>query len=492
MEVRKHTRNQNACDTCRNRRVKCRFTQGEEVCDGCRFLGVPCTSHRPRRKRGPPNRYSTFAYKPASVPPMSTAVPGVVPAAVASPVSPFPVDSPVYPPMLGVLGLLAPSNLIHGIISDWFDNIHPLAPILHRRRFLTRLLNGDTSNDPVFCGLVISLVCATCVTFRRKSFAEYHPITVERCIHLIQSHNLLPTDGPYSLDWCVAKYNLANVAMAHRGMSDPWTHRMLNETMTGSRYLLMYKLDEMALIHRELLKRLNCLLKIHMINLDLIGEPALGRHIIDRNPSSHPSPYTDSELDPSSSTSSAIPPGHSDNNTYVPGLISLFAIFHAWYTSQIDRFYLPAAQVLSTGLARIQASLDNLPPELRWRGGLSRPQTATPGHDVQIANIFVTSLYVRSNLLQQFSHPADNQEEHQSIVSDLLEVLHHLPQQILEANGYSLTPKLRDIGAAYLEALQVDLEGELVVIGDEAKGKLERLLMQMGVLDFRPDVVVGT
>lgn len=78
--------------------------------------------------------------------------------------------------------------------------------------------------------------------------------------------------------------------------------------------------------------------------------------------------------------------------------------------------------------------------------------------------------------------------EHQSIVSDLLEVLYHLPLEILEANGYSLIPKIRDIGAAYLEGLQVDSEadGRVIGIGYEAKGKLERLLRQLGVLDFRP------
>jgi hypothetical protein len=60
MQRVKHTRNQNACDICRSRRIKCRSSQGTEVCDGCRFLGVECTNVRPRRKRGPPNRYYLY------------------------------------------------------------------------------------------------------------------------------------------------------------------------------------------------------------------------------------------------------------------------------------------------------------------------------------------------------------------------------------------------------------------------------------------------
>jgi hypothetical protein len=124
---------------------------------------------------------------------------------------------------------------------------------------------------------------------------------------------------------------------------------------------------------------------------------------------------------------------------------------------------------------------------------MSRPQNATRGHEIQIANIFITSLYVRSNLLQQFAIKGEREpqqeEEHHSIVNDLLEVLYHLPQPILEANGYSLIPKIRDIGAAYLEVLQGG--ADVVAIDDEAKGKLERLLRKLGVLDFIPDLTTA-
>ncbi|KAL5000864.1 hypothetical protein BDV10DRAFT_199804 [Aspergillus recurvatus] len=426
MEVKKHTRNQNACDVCRSRRVKCRFTDGD-FCDGCRFLGVRCTSDRPRRKRGPPNRT---------------------------------------------------------VLDDWFIHIHPLAPILHRQHFSMRL--ADSSSDPVFTGLVISILAATAATLRRKSFAEYHPITPAQCIQLIRRHDLLPADGPYCLDWCIAKYNLATASMAQRDLSDPLAYRMIGEAVAGTSYLLANKLEEMGLLHRELLKRLWCLLEITLINADMFGHPLLGGLLCSNNPSYIPQPYADEDLyvDPSVVFST------SSQATYVPGLTHLLSLFRTWNACQIARHYRPPLEVLSTALADIQETLDTLPPPLRWRGGLSRPASATPGHDVQIANIFITSLYVRSNLLQQFapSTAQEHQDEHQSIVSDLLEVLNHLPREILEANGYSLIPKIRDIGGAYLEVLRVhaDSRGELVIIGDQAKAKLEGLLSQLGMLDFRP------
>ncbi|KAL4884929.1 hypothetical protein BJY04DRAFT_214813 [Aspergillus karnatakaensis] len=395
----------------------------------------------------------------------------------------------VLPP--DILSRLGPSTLIYTIVNDWFEHIHPLAPVLHRRQFLTRLQHGDAISDLVFCGLVISVLCATCATLRRKSFAEYYPITSDRCIQSIQNYGLLSADGPYTPDWCVAKYNLATASMAQKGMSSPWSHRMFNEAMTGTRYLLNYKLEELSTLKQELCKRLHCLLEISVINVDMLGQPVLGRLSVDSIPAQRPQALTDEELDPSMShASNNIYAWHGDNISYVPGLTNILNIFLSWHICQTDRFYHPPQQVLSSGLLRIQRSIDQLPPELRWRGGLSRPPNATSGHDVQIANLFITSLYVRSNLLQQFGDQSIHQKEHQSIVGDLLEVLYHLPQPILEANGCSLIPKIRDIGGAYLEVLQVcQGGGGLVAIDDEAKARLEGLLKKLGVLDFRPDAL---
>ncbi|KAL3470300.1 hypothetical protein BJX99DRAFT_51729 [Aspergillus californicus] len=488
MQARKLTRNQNACDTCRGRRVKCRSTDGAEICDGCRYLGVDCTSNRPRRKRGPPNRHARPGTTETSQ--LTSALERQplgqsIHASLSPTDSPFlSIDSPLYsPPTHSTLSLLGSYGLINSVLDDWFEHIHPLAPVIHRRRFLSRLRSGDADHDPIFCGLVISVLCATCATLRRKSYTDYQPmITLERCVDVIRTYNLLPADGPYSLDWSVAKYNLATSSMGGgRDFSDSWAHRTYSEALTGTRYLLCLKLSEMSLLDQELLKRLNCLLVISMINMDMLGSSILGRLAHDINQQHLPDPLTDSELDPDPAASP------DETVSYVPGLTHILNIFQTWHTCQTDRFYHPPEQVLSTGLSRIQTSLNDLPPELRWRGGLSRPLNATPGHDVQIANIFITSLYVRSNLLQQFGTPSNHQEEHRGIVSDLLEVLYHLPQPILEANGYSLIPKIRDIGAAYLGVLQEGEPGaELVAIEDEARVKLERLLGKLGVLDFRP------
>ncbi|KAL3490037.1 hypothetical protein BJX62DRAFT_252219 [Aspergillus germanicus] len=502
MQRIKHTRNQNACDICRSRRVKCRSSQETEVCDGCRFLGVECTNIRPRRKRGPPNRTPLHAPSPSQIVPPPPIIPLQPPALLPS-------SEP------DILTLLAPLPLIHTVLNDWFTHIHPLAPILHRKTFLNRLHahthptnhsptehpNSSPKQSRIFTGLVISILAATCATLRRKSFAEYHPITLEWCKQFIITYDLLPSEGPYCLNWCIAKYNLGTAATAYEDLSDPWIWRVLGESMTGTMWMMSFGVEGMERVERELLRRLYCLLVICQIALDMIGYQPMGRLAFDTAIlHSLPEPLTNHDLDPPPTPTPTFtlspdlfPPRVDDDEkvTYVPGLTQLLQIFLTWHTCQTDRFYHPPLQVLSTGLSRIRSTIDSLPPELRWRGGMSRPRKATRGHDIQIANIFITSLYVRSNLLQQFGAKGERQheEEHQSIVNDLLEVLYHLPQPILEANGYSLIPKIRDIGAAYLEVLQGG--ADVVAIDDEAKGRLERLLRKLGVLDFRPDLATN-
>ena len=135
----------------------------------------------------------------------------------------------------------------------------------------------------------------------------------------------------------------------------------------------------------------------------------------------------------------------------------------------------------------IQHVIDFLPRELRWRGGLSRPLYVTQGHESQTANIFVSSLHLRSSLLQVYQqrvtfHMRDC-GEHQKIIDDLLEILYHLPPPVFYANGMSLMPKIRGIGAAYLEEMEGHMHQEPDVVD-----RMARLSRKLNDLDFWTDV----
>lgn len=196
-----------------------------------------------------------------------------------------------------------------------------------------------------------------------------------------------------------------------------------------------------------------------------------------------PAPLSDNQLDPSHGPTVEAP-WHGDDTSYVPGLNSLSDLFMVWHEAQSSQVALDPTAALRMYLGKVQQVIDSLPPELRWRGGLSRPANVTHGHDAQIANIFICSLHVRSNLLQRFGPTDTSALEHQRIVDDLLEILYHLPQPVFDSNGSSLVPKVRDIGAAYLEqSVVVDESARVGGGGEDARGKLERLLRRLDDLD---------
>lgn len=194
-----------------------------------------------------------------------------------------------------------------------------------------------------------------------------------------------------------------------------------------------------------------------------------------------PAVLSDNDLDPNGNE--ADPTGetwHGDHTPYIAGLNSLSDLFLVWHEAQSTPHQDPGIS-LQTYEAKVQNVIDSLPPELRWRGGLSRPANVTHGHDAQIANIFITSLHVQSNLLQKFG-PAECLPQHQRIVDDMLEILYHLPREVFDSNGSSIVPKIRDIGAAYLEQNAVAEECGLGN-SSSARGKMERLLQKLEDLD---------
>lgn len=196
-----------------------------------------------------------------------------------------------------------------------------------------------------------------------------------------------------------------------------------------------------------------------------------------------PLPLSDNQLDPPAAGETDEIPWHGDNTSYIPGLNRLSDIFGVWHEIQSGPTSQDSKESINKYLSMVQQVIDSLPPELRWRGGLSRPPGATKGHDVQIANLFVTSLHLRSNILQKFGTAGSYGAEHQRIVDDLLEILYHMPQAVFEANGPSLVPKIRDIGAAYLDQFQG--EGGSTQVGSQGgRQRLERLLSRLDDLDY--------
>lgn len=148
------------------------------------------------------------------------------------------------------------------MLNDWFDKVHPVAPILFRRRFLGRLAAGEADRDRTFCGLVASVCAAVAATLPREGYGN---VTVSRCLDFISENGLVAggfSRVEYSVDWCVAMYNLGTAAgtISEAGSSDVKSYHALSEATAGVRYLMYYNMQGLDHVERQLLKRLFWLL----------------------------------------------------------------------------------------------------------------------------------------------------------------------------------------------------------------------------------------
>lgn len=221
---------------------------------------------------------------------------------------------------------------------------------------------------------------------------------------------------------------------------------------------------------------------------DLHGRPYVGLLSPQDNISAlTPLELSDNELDATCSPLGEVD-WHGNTKSYIPGLNHLSKLFLLWHQSQQG----PNNSIshLQHYSSLVQRALDYLPPELKWRGGLSRPPQSNFGTDVQTANLYITQLHIRSNLLEQIRRisktsgiqtPPEVSNERQSIVGDMLEILYHTSQETLEANGHSLIPKIRELGAALLDEVRMgDREQGM---SPNASVNLERLLAKLEDLD---------
>ncbi|KAH7033708.1 uncharacterized protein B0I36DRAFT_266925 [Microdochium trichocladiopsis] len=501
----KTPRNLSACDACRARKVKCIYSHEDDdgnECRGCRHAGIRCTRDKPRRTRGPGKRqWSQHSPLPAATSPTLSRFSQSSDSRLASTPTRGTTDT-IFPPSPFVTdgdgdfhGVCSRSTILT-ILTDWADQVYPLAPLLHRQTFLHRLLSREDERNPVFCALVLSTCAVTVSTLRRLSFQKYPGVTVMRCVAAIDQAQMLQP-RTYTLDWCICCYNVASSLSALDGPQFLRQYETIKDAIAGVQWLLFCepRREVMALHDREISRRLFWLMTMWQLAAEMRGETFLtflpSRSLSLDLDSTRPRPLSDSELgvprpenlDTSMLDTEAKAIWLKDNDQYITGLNSLLDVMMVWEHVKIDMAHRPAADTLQAGMARMQAVMDNLAPELRWRGGLTRFPVPSPGHEAQTLNILITSLYIRSNLLQHLGTVPGI--SHASIVSDVLGILEHISPDVHEANGFSLVKKIRDIGAAYLQELRFSGDGPLDVVDDSAQRTVNILLARLEKLDFR-------
>jgi hypothetical protein len=426
----------------------------------CLELDIDCTSNRPRKKRGPKNRYVQVLRAQ--------------------------LDGNEDDSNTGQhhLSLIAPSEVLDNIIDDWFNWIHPVAPIFHRALFTREIQGGQGSDAKVsksFLLLVASVCAATYASLRRRRH-NYGKVTVTSCLELAERFNIFSSSHTITLERALTMYNFSSAVHHEQGIDAPLTFRLTGESSVCVKYLMQYQLDSMSFMDQQILKRLYWLAFAGQCTGEMHGRRLLVlHHAHEASAALFPLGVCDSALlhDNVESASNGAP-GH-----YVSGLNALSQLFLVWQSSQAI-----SAQTLNnlqSHILRARALDNELPTELVWAN-----QTTDFGFNVQKVNLKVTQLHIRSNLLEQMNTLARHEgfvttpdaiiHERHLVVENLLHVLYTMPEEVFDANGYSIVPKIRDIGSALLDELRTGEHGRTL----QASINLDKLLAKLEILDLRP------
>lgn len=154
---------------------------------------------------------------------------------------------------------LCSRSLVLTILTDWSRLVYPLAPLLHRKKFLKRVLQHEDERNPTFCALVLATCAMTVSTLRRRSFYNYRSVTIDKCIDIIERENLLwPVS--YTAEWCLSRYNVASALSVLYGSDDIRVYQAIKDAMAGVQWLLFHGKATESVHDHELVKRLYWLL----------------------------------------------------------------------------------------------------------------------------------------------------------------------------------------------------------------------------------------
>ncbi|KAF2441530.1 hypothetical protein P171DRAFT_475037 [Karstenula rhodostoma CBS 690.94] len=480
-----------ACDACRARKVRCIYMPDKPKCSICTELGIECTQIRPRKKRGPKNRYlETLRSR------LDVESPGIDPSLGDSPDLSSPSVPATSPQSISCdIEHIAPLPVLQQIVKDWFGWIHPVAPIFHRSQMLDRIMQAliaKNGSDSSFLVLVASL-CAAVVASLRRRRGLYGAVTVDRCFDIAERHGLWDRNKCISLEWVLAMYNFTSATHHEQGIGSSLAYRLSAESAMGVKYLLYHDFDQMSLLDQQILKRLYWLIYAGQCTFDMHGWPLLVmRQAHEQVNALIPLDVPiDSLLEGIPEASHAFP-----SQSYIPGLNALARLFLIWQASQ--SVPIKTMEHLQESMKQAQQALTDLPPQLKWRSRPGSPMNSEErvvgsdfGTDVQTVNLKVTQLHIRANLLEQMNGiarahnllltPTFISEERHRVVDELLDILYHMPNEVFDANGYSVVPKIRDIGGALLDEVRTGVFGA----NQQATLNLDRLLAKLQELDVR-------
>lgn len=352
---------------------------------------------------------------------------------------------------------------------------------------LTEAQMSPDSASTSFLLLAASIGAATVASLRRRRHL-YANVTVDSCLDFAERLGVWSPKATITVERSLAMYNFGSALHHEQGIDSPLSHRLITEAAMSVKFLIYQSIDTMDFVDAQILKRLYWLIYAGHCTSDMYGRQLLFlRQAHEQTTTFLPLEISDAQLLTPDESSSADRTG--SEHSYVPGLNALSRLFMVWQSSQATPTQ--SMENLQAHIERAHRIVDNLPRELSWKGSQVNGDF---GFDVQTVNLKITQLHIRSNLLEQMNAIAKAEgfritphaiiEERHRVVDELLDILYHMPTEVFDANGYSIIPKIRDIGSALLDELRTGSHGRTL----QASVSLDRLLAKLENLDLRPSI----
>ena len=134
-------------------------------CRACAALDIPCTSERPSRRRGPPNRHAEAIKKRRYE---SENQAGAAYSLPTSPTNAAHALASFSQQQVLNAESICPLSLLYPLVDDYFTYIHPLIPVPHEPTFREALERRDDLRDPTFLSLLASMIGCLVISFPRK------------------------------------------------------------------------------------------------------------------------------------------------------------------------------------------------------------------------------------------------------------------------------------------------------------------------------------
>jgi hypothetical protein len=367
-------------------------------------------------------------------------------------------------------------------MQDYLASLYSLLPVVHRPSFRLDLSKDRDAYDEDFLGLIVA-ICAVVVALLRSRFDTYRSYLsgsswAQSRVEIInRCHSLLTSlRGPTFFDeigyqkWA-ASY-LMSIALFQVGELN--RARMVEvECMQLGRLLNLHRIEQyrdLDCIETQLRKKGFWLLFYGYIHAQI------------QNLRKERLTFLDHSTLASINLGSLMPVDVEDEQIFkhqivplpqpVLGLTTGFIIHSRVFWHALESPYgtggsdclccrsrSPAAQEahLRGRLQELKYALDDAPAQLRqWALSHQEPDTEwTSSSQLATlrANIHVTHLWLQSILLDHLdslSSPGENWPDREVLSSQLLHVLHNIPQRDIEPNGLHLVYKVRDVAVGLL------------------------------------------